>query len=128
MTNRSRGQTRQEVLQRRGCRNFQKLSQTSFFPCRFEKERLGGKKELTRLSGRGFLMRQAMNTVDNHLGLLSITDGTSNTIMTGEEALQTSQYSDGHASNSDEGIYAGGWGGTSHGQDPAGLGNLGGTI
>ncbi|MBV9122547.1 MAG: DUF1559 domain-containing protein [Planctomycetes bacterium] len=52
------------------------------------------------------------NTTYNHLGLTSIQDGTSNTIMLGEKGLDVNQYADNSAANWDEGIFQGGWGGT----------------
>ena len=41
----------------------------------------------------------------------SITDGSSNTILVGEKAMQPSYYNDNNAGNWDESIWAGGWGG-----------------
>jgi len=48
---------------------------------------------------------------NNHMSLTSITDGTSNTLLVGEKSLNPNQYADNNASNWDEGIFAGGWGG-----------------
>jgi len=52
------------------------------------------------------------NAVDNRVSIQNIVDGSSNTILLGEKALRPGKYADADASDWDESIVQGGWGGT----------------
>ena len=54
---------------------------------------------------------------DNRKTLTSITDGTSNTILLGEKALQTGDYNDNMVNEFDETVFHGGRGGTGRGRN-----------
>lgn len=55
------------------------------------------------------------NVVDNRITIQTILDGSSNTILVGEKALRIPKHADTSASDWDEGIVQGGWGGTGRG-------------
>jgi hypothetical protein len=54
------------------------------------------------------------NLADNQLGLMSITDGTSNTILVGEKSLNTSDYASGTANGWDDSPLVAGYYGGNH--------------
>jgi prepilin-type N-terminal cleavage/methylation domain-containing protein len=69
----------------------------------------------------------SIGNVNQHVAIHAIPDGSSNTILAGEKALQISEHDNDIAASYDESIVQGGWGGTARAgndvqtNDPAGL-------